>query len=123
MGLTRGLHSSFIAGIIVDTMGAYHLPHWLQATVTSSGGLGLFLVAFLDSTVLPFPSVNDLLLMDLSILVPSRMVYYASMSTLGSVVGRVLGAIARKGKEAAFHQRTGKARGRAYDTGSSATGS
>jgi len=90
-------------------MGAYHLPHWLQAAVASSGGLGLFLVAFLDSTVLPFPTVNDFLLMDLSILAPARMPYYASMSTLGSVVGCVLlYAIARKGEEAAFHQRAGK---------------
>jgi membrane protein YqaA with SNARE-associated domain len=90
-------------------MGAYHLPHWLQAAVASSGGLGLFLVGLLDSTVLPFPSVNDFLLMDLSILLPSRMLYYASMSTLGSVIGCVLlYAIARKGEEAAFHQRAGK---------------
>jgi membrane protein YqaA with SNARE-associated domain len=90
-------------------MGVYHLPHWLQAAVASSGGLGLFLVAFLDSTFLPFPSVNDLLLMDLSILAPSRMLYYASMSTLGSVIGCVLlYAIARKGEEAAFHERAGK---------------
>jgi membrane protein YqaA with SNARE-associated domain len=90
-------------------MGAYHLPHWVQAAVASSGGLGLFLVGFLDSTFLPFPSVNDLLLMDLSILVPSRMLYYASMSTLGSVIGCVLlYAIARKGEEAAFQKRAGK---------------
>jgi len=90
-------------------MGAYHLPHWLQAAVTSSGGLGLLLVAFLDSTVLPFPTVNDFLLMDLSVLAPSRMLYYASMSTLGSVIGcLLLYAIARKGEEAAFHQRAGK---------------
>ncbi len=90
-------------------MGVYHLPHWLQAAVASSGGLGLFLVGFLDSTILPFPSVNDLLLMDLSILAPSRMLYYASMSTLGSVAGCVLlYAIARKGEEAAFHERAGK---------------
>jgi membrane protein YqaA with SNARE-associated domain len=90
-------------------MGAYHLPHWLQAAVESSGGLGLFLVGFLDSTVLPFPSVNDFLLMDLSVLLPSRMLYYASMSTLGSVIGCVLlYAIARKGEEELFHRRAGK---------------
>jgi len=27
----------------------FHLPHWLQAIVASAGGLGLFLIAFLDS--------------------------------------------------------------------------
>jgi len=90
-------------------MGAYHLPHWLQTTVASSGGLGLFTIGFLDSTFLPFPSVNDLLLMGLSIAVPSRMFYYATMSTLGSLIGCVvLYAIARKGGEAAFHQHAGK---------------
>jgi membrane protein YqaA with SNARE-associated domain len=89
-------------------MGAYHLPHWLQTTVASSGGVGLFVIAFLDSTFLPFPSVNDLLLMGLSIARPSRMFYYATMSTLGSVVGCILlYEIAKKGEEAAFHQRVG----------------
>lgn len=90
-------------------MGAYHLPHWLQATVASSGGFGLFIIAFLDSTFLPFPSVNDLMLMGFSIALPSRMIYYATMSTLGSVVGCILlYEIARKGEEAAFHRRAGK---------------
>ena len=90
-------------------MGGYNLPHWLQTTVASSGGVGLFVIAFLDSTFLPFPSVNDLLLMALSIELPSRMIYYATMSTAGSVVGcLVLYQIARKGEEAAFHRRTGR---------------
>jgi membrane protein YqaA with SNARE-associated domain len=90
-------------------MGAYHLPHWLQATVVSSGGIGLFVIAFLDSTFLPFPSVNDLLLMGMSVALPSRMIYYATMSTVGSVAGCILlYVIARKGEEAAFHRRAGK---------------
>lgn len=37
------------------------------------------------------------------------MIYYATMSTLGSAIGCiVLFAIAKKGEEAAFHQRVGK---------------
>ncbi len=89
-------------------MGAYQLPHWLQAAVAASGGLGLFLVAFLDSTFLPFPSVNDLLLIDLSIQFPARVPYYAAMSTLGSLIGcLILYEIARKGEEAAFQKRAG----------------
>jgi membrane protein YqaA with SNARE-associated domain len=89
-------------------MDRYRVPHWLQAAIAASGGLGLFLVAFLDSTVLPFPSVNDLLLIDLSIQSPARMVYYASMATLGSLAGcMVLFLLARKGEEAAFHQKAG----------------
>jgi membrane protein YqaA with SNARE-associated domain len=90
-------------------MSPYHLPHWLNATVNSSGGIGLFVIAFLDSTFLPFPSVNDLLLMGLAIEFPSRMIYYATMSTLGSVIGCIiLYYIAKKGEEAAFHRRAGK---------------
>ncbi len=90
-------------------MGTYHLPHWLQATVAASGGLGLFLLAFLDSSFLPFPSVNDLLLIDLSLKSPLRMPFYAAMATLGSLTGCVvLYVIARKGEEAAFQAKAGK---------------
>ena len=85
-----------------------HLPHWLQAVVASAGGLGLFLIAFLDSSALPFPVVNDLLLIDLSIRNPARMPYYAVMSTLGSVGGcLLLYYIARKGGEAMFRKHAG----------------
>jgi membrane protein YqaA with SNARE-associated domain len=85
-----------------------HLPHWLQATVATAGGLGLFLVAFLDSSVLTFPVINDLLLIDLSIRYPARMPYYAAMATLGSIAGCVLlYYIARKGGEAMFHKHAG----------------
>jgi len=86
----------------------FHLPHWLQAIVASAGGLGLFLIAFLDSSVLTFPVINDLLLIDLSIRYPARMPYYAAMATLGSVAGCVLlYYIARKGGEAMFHKHAG----------------
>ena len=85
-----------------------HLPHWLQAIVFATGGLGLFLIAFLDSSVLTFPIINDLLLIDLSIRHPSRMPYYAGMATLGSVAGcLLLYYLARKGGEAMFHKHAG----------------
>jgi membrane protein YqaA with SNARE-associated domain len=85
-----------------------HLPHWLQAIVASTGGLGLFLIAFLDSSVLTFPVINDLLLIDLSIHYPTRMPYYAAMATLGSVGGcLLLYYLARKGGEAMFHKHAG----------------
>ena len=85
-----------------------HLPHWLQVIVASTGGLGLFLIAFLDSSVLTFPVINDLLLIDLSIRSPERMPYYALMATLGSVAGcLLLYFIARKGGEAMFHKHAG----------------
>ncbi len=79
-------------------MGKYKLPHWLQAAVAASGGLGLFLLAFLDSSFLPFPTINDLLLIDLCFESPRRMPYYAAMATLGSIVGSLfVYFIARKG--------------------------
>ena len=85
-----------------------HLPHWLQGIVAATGGVGLFLIAFLDSSVLTFPVINDLLLIDLSIRYPARMPYYAAMATLGSVGGCVLlYYIARKGGEAMFHKHAG----------------
>jgi membrane protein YqaA with SNARE-associated domain len=86
----------------------FHLPLWLQAIVASAGGLGLFLIAFLDSSVLTFPVINDLLLIDLSIRNPARMPYYAAMATFGSVGGcLLLYYIARKGGEAMFHKHAG----------------
>ncbi len=85
-----------------------HLPHWLQAIVASTGGMGLFLIAFLDSSVLTFPVINDLLLIDLSIQFPARMPYYAAMATLGSVAGcSLLYYLARKGGEAMFRKHAG----------------
>jgi membrane protein YqaA with SNARE-associated domain len=85
-----------------------HLPRWLQGVVASTGGLGLFLIAFLDSSVLTFPVINDLLLIDLSIRFPARMPYYAGMATLGSVGGcLLLYYIARKGGQAMFQKHAG----------------
>jgi membrane protein YqaA with SNARE-associated domain len=86
----------------------FHLPVWLQAIVATAGGPGLFLIAFLDSSVLTFPVINDLLLIDLSIRNPARMIYYAAMATIGSVAGcLLLYYLARKGGEAMFHKHAG----------------
>ncbi len=86
----------------------FHLPHWLQAIVATAGGMGLFMIAFLDSSVLSFPIINDLLLIKLSVSNPTRMPYYAGMATLGSVAGCLfLYYLARKGGEAMFHKHAG----------------
>jgi membrane protein YqaA with SNARE-associated domain len=86
----------------------FHLPLWLQAIVATAGGFGLFLIAFLDSSVLSFPIINDLLLINLSVRNPARMPYYALMATLGSVAGCLfLYYLARKGGEAMFHKHAG----------------
>jgi membrane protein YqaA with SNARE-associated domain len=91
---------------------ATSLNGWKQKVVAFAGGLGapgLFLISFLDSSVLTFPVINDLLLIELSIQHPARMPLYALMAALGSVLGCVLlYFIARKGGEALFHQKAGK---------------
>jgi membrane protein YqaA with SNARE-associated domain len=82
-----------------------------QKIAAFAGGLGapgLFLISFLDSSVLSFPIINDLLLIELSIQHPVRMPVYALMAASGSVVGCVvLYYLARKGGEALFHRRAG----------------
>ena len=88
------------------------LNAWKQKIVAFAGGLGapgLFLISFLDSSVLTFPVINDLLLIELSIQNPARMPLYALMAALGSVLGCVLlFFIAEKGGEALFHKHAGE---------------
>ena len=89
----------------------FQLNTWKQKIVGFAGALGapgLFLISFLDSSVLTFPVINDLLLIELSIEHPSRMPLYALMAATGSVLGCVLlYFIARKGGEAFFHRKAG----------------
>lgn len=87
------------------------LNSWKQRIVTFASGLGapgLFLISFLDSSVLSFPIINDLLLVQLSIQRPQRMPLYALMAASGSVLGCVLlYYLARMGGEAYFHRKAG----------------
>jgi membrane protein YqaA with SNARE-associated domain len=89
----------------------FQLNTWKQKIVAFAGALGapgLFLISFLDSSVLTFPVINDLLLIELSIEHPARMPLYALMAATGSVLGCVLlYFIARKGGEAFFHKKAG----------------
>ncbi|PYT97104.1 MAG: hypothetical protein DMG38_21255 [Acidobacteria bacterium] len=88
------------------------LSGWKENIVAFAGGLGapgLFLISFLDSSVLTFPVINDLLLVELSIQHPARMPLYAFLAMLGSVLGCVLlFYLAEKGGEALFHRHAGK---------------
>jgi membrane protein YqaA with SNARE-associated domain len=90
----------------------FQLNTWKQKIVGFAGALGapgLFLISFLDSSVLTFPVINDLLLIELSIEHPARMPLYALMAAMGSVLGCVvLYFIARKGGEAFFHKKAGQ---------------
>jgi len=88
-----------------------NLSGWKQKIVLFAGSLGapgLFLISFLDSSVLTFPVINDLLLIDLCVQRPARMALYASTAALGSVLGCVLlYFLARKGGEAFFRRKAG----------------
>jgi membrane protein YqaA with SNARE-associated domain len=73
----------------------------LQHFAQSYGFPGLFLIAFLDSSFLSLPQVNDLLIIWMVIEFPSRWMLYAGAATAGSVAGcLVMYGLARKGGEA-----------------------
>ena len=88
-----------------------NLNGWKKKIVAFASGLGapgLFLISFLDSSVLSFPIINDFLLIELSIQHPKRMPLYALMAAAGSVLGCVLlYYLARMGGEAYFHRKAG----------------
>ncbi|HVA71764.1 MAG TPA: hypothetical protein VNF02_01535 [Candidatus Limnocylindrales bacterium] len=89
------------------------MPAWLTRIVAILGGSGLFVIAFLDSSILSFPFVTDLLFMDFVIHRPGRVVYYASMATAGSLAGCIwLYLLAKKGGEAYRKKRGLKSGGR-----------
>lgn len=74
------------------------------------GGGGIFLVAFLDSSVLSFPFITDALVMRLCMERPGRMIYYAALATLGSLLGCTwIYLLAKKGGEVYFHRHGGRA--------------
>ena len=84
------------------------IVNWVQTFALSIGGPGLFFVAFLDSSFLSLPEINDLLVVVLVIQNKERMAYYALMATLGSIAGcLVLYFLGRKGGEALVRRRFG----------------
>ena len=73
---------------------------------TEFGGVGLFVLAALDSSFLSFPQVNDLLIIYLSTKSPALMPYYAGMTTAGSLFGCfLLYGFARRGGEVFLRKR------------------
>ena len=78
------------------------------------GGWGLFAMSFLDSSLVPFPVVNDLALIVMASRRPARWPLYALASTLGSVLGvHLLYGIARGGGKFFFRKATPQAIARA----------
>ena len=99
-GASRGAGRSEESGLMKTFVA------WVQGFAAAIGGPGLFIIAFLDSSFVSLPQVNDLLVISMVIKDPSWMPYYAAMATAGSVAGcLVLYALARKGGEALIRKR------------------
>jgi len=81
---------------------------WIAATLPALGAGGVFLAAFLDSSFVSLPLINDFLVVEMSVLHPGRMPLYAAAATLGSLAGcLVLFFLARKGGEVYFERHAG----------------
>jgi membrane protein YqaA with SNARE-associated domain len=84
---------------------------WIQTFALSVGAPGLFVVAFLDSSFLSLPQINDLLLIVMILQQKPLMPIYAASATMGSIVGCLVPYyIGRKGGEALVHKRFGSSR-------------
>jgi membrane protein YqaA with SNARE-associated domain len=78
----------------------------IHALAVSLGGPGIFLIALLDSSFIPLPQINDLLVVLMVMRNKAWMPYYAAMATLGSVAGcYVIYYLAEKGGEALLRKR------------------
>ena len=79
---------------------------WIYGIAVALGGPGLFAVAFLDSSFVSLPQINDILVVLMVTEHEAWMPYYAAMATLGSVVGcYVIYYLARKGGDAFIRRR------------------
>jgi membrane protein YqaA with SNARE-associated domain len=79
---------------------------WVYGVALTLGGPGLFIVAFLDSSFISLPQINDLLVVLMVVRNKALMPYYAFMATAGSVAGcYVLYVIAERGGEAFLAKR------------------
>ena len=78
----------------------------IQSAAASLGGVGLFIVTFLDSSFLSLPEASDLLLIWMIVQHRPRMLYYSTMATLGSIAGCfVLYVLTRKAGDAFVRRR------------------
>lgn len=60
---------------------------WIYGFAVALGGPGLFIIAFLDSSFISLPQINDILVVLMVTTHKEWMAYYALMATLGSVAG------------------------------------
>jgi membrane protein YqaA with SNARE-associated domain len=79
---------------------------WIYGFALAIGGPGLFAVAFLDSSFVSLPQINDILVVLMVTQYKAWMPYYAAMATLGSVAGcYVIYDLARRGGETFLRKR------------------
>src|SRR5262245_50857954 len=84
---------------------------WLQTVAVTWGMPGLFIVAFLDSSFLPLPELNDVLLVWMITRNKPLMILYAASVAAGSLTGcLVLYYIGRRGGERLVKGRFGAER-------------
>lgn len=77
------------------------LAHAVRVWADGAGGLGVFAIAVLDSSLLALPNATDALVMYLSVQRPGLWWYYAAMAVAGLIVGSwPLYALARRGGQA-----------------------
>lgn len=82
------------------------IVEWVQTLAMSLGAPGLFVVAFLDSSFLSLPEINDLLLVWMVTKDESKMLVYATSATAGSIAGCLaLYYVGRVGGEAVLRKR------------------
>jgi membrane protein YqaA with SNARE-associated domain len=81
---------------------------WIQSLALALGAPGVFLVAFLDSSILSLPEIADVLVIWMVTNHKSRFLLYVASATLGSLLGcLVLYWIGRKGGASLVRRRFG----------------
>jgi membrane protein YqaA with SNARE-associated domain len=84
---------------------------WIYGFALGLGGPGLLGIAFLDSSFIPLPQINDLLVVLMVTKHKAWMPYYAAMATAGSIAGcYVIYYLAEKGGETFLKKRVHPAR-------------
>lgn len=79
---------------------------WLYGFALGLGGPGLLGIAFLDSSFVSLPQINDILVVLMVTQHKAWMPYYALMATLGSIAGcYVIYYLAERGGEAFLRKR------------------
>ena len=80
--------------------------NWIYGFALAIGGPGLFVIAFLDSSFISLPQINDILVVLMVTQNKAWMPYYALMATLGSIAGcYAIYYLAEKGGEAFLKKR------------------